>query len=82
MNKSNRALLVITVVMAVVLIGSWALAGGQWGKRGHPYAGSGPGCDLNLSPETEEKLRSTIPPNTAIKKLPNFSSRMSPGQKA
>ena len=58
MNKSKRTLLVITVVMAVVLIGSWAFARGQWGKRGHSYAGSGPGCDLNLSPETEEKLRS------------------------
>jgi len=57
MKKAKRTLLVITVMTALVLMGGWALARGPSGKRGDRYAGSGYGCNLNLSPEQEERLQ-------------------------
>jgi len=57
MKKTKHILLVITLLVAITLVGNWAFAGGRWGTRGHGYHGRGYGYHWNLSPEQRENPR-------------------------
>ena len=57
MRKTKHILLVITLLIAIALVGNWAFAGGRWGTRGHGYHGRGHGYHSNLSPEQRENLQ-------------------------
>ena len=58
MRKRKQTLTAIGIIVATVLVGSWALAHGPWGARGYGHRGYGYGDPYaNLSPEQREKLQ-------------------------
>lgn len=63
MKKTRTALVGVAVIVAVVLVGGWALAHGPWGARGYGYRGcdygypSGSSPYASLTPEQREKLQ-------------------------
>jgi hypothetical protein len=57
MRKTKRTTLVITVVMALALVGGFALAHDPGEKKGYGDPGAGRGWTSNLSPEQQERLR-------------------------
>lgn len=58
MKKTKGTLTSIGIIVAIVLVGSWAFAHGPWGARGHGHRGYGYGDSCsNLSPEQREKLQ-------------------------
>jgi Spy/CpxP family protein refolding chaperone len=58
MKKTKTAMVAITVIVAVILVGGWAFARGPWGARGYGHHGYGPGDPYaNLTSEQREKLQ-------------------------
>jgi hypothetical protein len=58
MKRTKNTLTAIGIVLAIVLVGSWAFAHGPWGGRGYGYHGYGSGDRYsNLPPEQGEKLQ-------------------------
>ena len=58
MRKTKQTLTVIGIIVAIVLVGGWALAHSPWGKKG--FGGPGYGREYlhsKLSPEQREKLQ-------------------------
>ena len=51
MGRTKHILLIITLLVAIALVATWAFAGGRWGTRDHGYHGRGYGYHSNLSPE-------------------------------
>lgn len=58
MRKTRNALTAIGILLAIVLVGSWAFAHGPRGGRGYGHQGYGHGYPYsNLSSEQREKLQ-------------------------
>jgi Spy/CpxP family protein refolding chaperone len=57
MRKTKHTTLVITVVMALALVGGFALAHDPGERKGYGDPGAGRGWTSNLSPEQQERLR-------------------------
>jgi Spy/CpxP family protein refolding chaperone len=58
MRKAKNTLTAMGIMVAIVLVGSWAFAHGPWGARGYGHHGRDYGYPgSNLSPEQREKLQ-------------------------